>query len=222
MSRLFRAAGLAAAAFAAILGTPSLAWEFDTPSILTPDFGIAAPHQGPQSLPHPAPAQPAPAADPSEPAAARTESVEPAEPEAPVRRSLAALVGAHSSSQTADAEHECLANAVFFESKGEPLSGQLSVAEVILNRAKSGRFASSVCGVVKQRGQFSFVRGGRLPAVPRASAAWKKAVAIAHIAREDMADSPASHALFFHATRVRPAWRGLKRIATVGNHIFYR
>jgi spore germination cell wall hydrolase CwlJ-like protein len=219
MSFLTRAAGVAAVMFAAILGTPSLAWEFDTPTLLTPDLGIAAQHEGVYSLPAsaPAPAAPTKAAAPAE--------AEPVseQPEAPVRRrSLSELVGLHSSSKTADAEHECLANAVYFESKGEPLAGQLSVAEVVLNRAGSGRFASSVCGVVKQRGQFSFVRGGRLPAVPRASAAWKKAVAIARIAQDDLADSPASRALFFHATRVRPAWRGLTRIATVGNHIFYR
>jgi spore germination cell wall hydrolase CwlJ-like protein len=214
MLRLTRAAGVAAALMAAILGTPSLAWEFNTPTLLSPDLGIAAPHQGGQALP--GSVAPALQAAPAAPAEAET----PAEP--PVRRSLAELVGLHSTSKTLDAEHECLANAVYFESKGEPLAGQLSVAEVILNRAKSGRFASSVCGVVKQRGQFSFVRGGRLPSVPRASAAWKKAVAIAEIARQDLADSPASRALFFHATRVRPGWRGLKRIATVGNHIFYR
>jgi N-acetylmuramoyl-L-alanine amidase len=220
MSFLTRAGGLAAAMLAAILGTPSLAWEFNTPSILSPELGIAAPHQGLHSLP----GAPATAELPAAPVEAAPAAPAPSEipAKAQVRRSLAELVSLHSSRNTADAEHECLANAVYFESKGEPLAGQLSVAEVILNRARSGRFASSICGVVKQRGQFSFVRGGRLPPVPRASAAWKKAVAIASIARQDLADSPASRALFFHATRVRPAWRGLKRIATVGNHIFYR
>ncbi|HEX8578455.1 MAG TPA: cell wall hydrolase [Allosphingosinicella sp.] len=215
MFSIVRAAGTAAALLAAILGTPSQAWEFETPTLVSSDL-LATPVQGTPPLPTQAPAQAAPVAEAPAPA-------EPPKPqERPVRRSLSELVGLHSSSRTADSEQECLANAVYFESKGEPLAGQLSVAQVILNRAKSGRFASSVCGVVKQRGQFSFVRGGRLPSVPRASAAWKKAVAIAHIAREDMADSPASRALFFHATRVRPSWRGLKRVATVGNHIFYR
>src|SRR4028119_1641019 len=64
MSLLFRAAGLAAATFAAVLGTPSLAWEFDTPTLLTPELGIAAPHQGVQPLPAQPPADPAPAAAP--------------------------------------------------------------------------------------------------------------------------------------------------------------
>jgi spore germination cell wall hydrolase CwlJ-like protein len=132
------------------------------------------------------------------------------------------LVSDHSASETAGSEHECLANAVYFESKGEPLRGQLGVAEVVVNRTRSGRFPRSVCGVVKQRGQFSFVRGGRLPRVPRASAAWRKAVAIAHIALEDLADSPARRALFFHAKRVNPSWLGTRKVAAVGNHIFYR
>jgi spore germination cell wall hydrolase CwlJ-like protein len=213
MIRLTRAAGIAAAMFALILGTPSQAWEFSTPTPISSDLGTAAPDQdAPLAVEISAAAEPAPTPIESAPDQATV----------PVRRGLSELVGLHSSSQTANAEHECLANAVYFESKGEPLAGQLSVAKVILNRAQSGRFAPSLCGVVKQRGQFSFVRGGRLPSVPRASAAWMKAVAIAKIAQQDLATSPASRALFFHATHVRPTWRGLTRVATVGNHIFYR
>ena len=92
---------------------------------------------------------------------------------------------------------------------------------MILNRARSGRFPASACAVVKQRGQFSFIRGGRFPAIARTSLAWKRAVAIAHIAVRDLAESPAPKALFFHAKRVSPRWR-LTRVAAVGNHIFYR
>ena len=139
-----------------------------------------------------------------------------------MRRSLAELVADHGRTEADDAQHECLAVAVYFEAKGESLEGQLSVAEVVLNRAESGRFPASVCGVVKQPSQFSFVRGGRFPPIPRASAAWRKAVAIAHIAREELADGAAPTALFFHARYVSPGWRKLTRVATVGNHIFYR
>jgi spore germination cell wall hydrolase CwlJ-like protein len=217
MSRFFRAAGVAAAMAVAIFGTPSLAWELSTPTVFTPELGTAAPDQG-EALPGTL-AEPVRAESTAAPAPA---AVAPSEPETPIRRSLAELVALHASADTEDSEHECLANAIYFESKGEPLSGQLSVAEVVLNRATSGKFPKSICGVVKQPRQFSFVRGGRLPAVPRASAAWKKAVAVARIAQQDLADSPASRALFFHATRVRPGWRGLTRVATVGNHIFYR
>jgi spore germination cell wall hydrolase CwlJ-like protein len=226
MSRLMSAAGTAAAMFVAVFGTlhagPSRAWEMNIRPIATPHMGAAAVpgdpllSASPRESAEPSAAEPfAPTAEPAPPA--------PTEPAAPPKRSsLAELVADHSASGTGDSEHECLANAVYFESKGESLHGQLSVAEVVLNRARSGRFPASVCAVVKQRGQFSFVRGGRLPSVPRASAAWRKAVAIAHIAREDLADGPAPKALFFHATRVKPGWRGLTRVATVGNHIFYR
>lgn len=137
-------------------------------------------------------------------------------------RPLKKLVAEHAATATDDAQHDCLAGAVYFESKGEPLAGQLAVAETVINRAKSGRFPASYCGVVKQRNQFSFVRGGRIPSIPRSSQAWKTAVAIATIAHRDLADSPGKRALFFHANYVRPSWRGVTRLATVGNHIFYR
>jgi spore germination cell wall hydrolase CwlJ-like protein len=137
-------------------------------------------------------------------------------------RPLAELVGDYATSSPEDSEQECLASAVYFEAKGEPLQGQLSVAQVILNRTRSGRFPTSVCGVVKQRGQFSFVHGGRLPAAPRSSAAWRKAVAVAHIAQADLAEGSAPKALFFHARRVAPGWGGVTRVSAVGNHVFYR
>jgi spore germination cell wall hydrolase CwlJ-like protein len=119
-------------------------------------------------------------------------------------------------------EVECLAVGIYFESKSEPLSGQLAVGQVIANRAKSGgRFPPSYCGVLFQRGQFSFVRGHSLPSVPRASRQWQTAVAIAKIVDQDLKDSAVGNALFFHARYVSPGWR-LKRVAAIGNHIFYR
>lgn len=207
MIRLYRAASFAAAAFVFVFGAPSLAWEA-TGTPLTSEIS------GQPGLGAPPPAASAPPVAAVEPAPA-------AEPEKPARRGLAELVAEHASTQTVDAQHECLAGAVYFEAKGEPLHGQLSVAEVILNRARSGRFPASACGVVKQRGQFSFIRGGGFPPIARTSLAWKRAVAIAHIAVRDLADGPAPKALFFHAKRVSPRWR-LTRVAAVGNHIFYR
>lgn len=120
-----------------------------------------------------------------------------------------------------DAELNCLAIGVYYESKGEPLEGQLAVAEVILNRAESGRFPRTVCGVLKQRGQFSFVRGGQLPQPPESARAWKTALAVAKVARGDLWDSKVSNALYFHARYVSPGWRRA-RVGSVGNHIFYR
>lgn len=144
-----------------------------------------------------------------------------AEVDQPRARSLAQLVERHGGTKTANREAECLAGAIYFESKGEPLDGQLAVAQVILNRASSGRFPGSACGVVFQPGQFSFVRGGGFPPIARSSLQWKQAVAIGHIARNDLWSSSVSNALFFHARRVSPGWK-LRRIASVGNHVFYR
>jgi len=119
-------------------------------------------------------------------------------------------------------ELECLAVGVYFESKSEPLSGQLAVGQVIANRAKSGgRFPPSYCGVLFQRGQFSFIHGRSLPSVPRSSKQWQTAVAIAKIVDQDLKNSEVGNALFFHARYVSPGWR-LKRVASIGNHVFYR
>ena len=114
----------------------------------------------------------------------------------------------------------CLAGAIYFEAKGEPLSGQLAVANVILNRTRSGRFPSDVCGVVTQRGQFSFVRGGHVPIISAAARGYHTAVALARVALAKAWDSPAPQALFFHARRVGIS-HGVQ-IAAIGNHIFYR
>lgn len=139
----------------------------------------------------------------------------------PAAASLATLVAAHVMPAALDAETECLAGAVYFESRGEPLEGQLAVAEVIRNRAASGRFPSSLCGVVFQPSQFSFVRGGAMPPIRRESDQWRRAVAVAQIALGGGWISSVGKALFFHASRISPGWR-LKRLARVGNHIFYR
>ncbi len=148
------------------------------------------------------------------------ETVEPATEFAPAS-TLAALVRRHATAETAGSEQNCLATAVYFESKGEPLDGQLAVAHVIMNRAGSGRFASTLCGVVRQPGQFSFVRGGAMPAVARDSGNWRTAVAIAKIAQNDLWDSTTENALYFHARRVAPGWR-MARVGAIGNHVFYR
>ncbi|WP_423141363.1 cell wall hydrolase [Parablastomonas sp. CN1-191] len=141
--------------------------------------------------------------------------------DAPRAASLAALVDQNDNSTDLSRELECLAGAVYFESKSEPLAGQLAVGRVIVARSKSGRFPNSYCGVVYQRSQFSFVRGGGMPPINRASRQWKNAVAIARIANEGSWKSPAEGALYFHAARVSPGWH-LTRVAQIQNHVFYR
>ena len=134
--------------------------------------------------------------------------------------SLAELVAETKRPVDLDPELRCLAGAVYFESRGESLVGQLAVAHVVLNRAQSGRFPKSLCGVVHQKSQFSFVRGGKMPAV-REGTQWSNAVAIAQIARDGSWKNHAPGAMFFHARYVSPGWRKT-RIAQIDNHIFYR
>jgi spore germination cell wall hydrolase CwlJ-like protein len=102
------------------------------------------------------------------------------------------MVAAMRSTDAGSSELECLAGAIYFESKSEPLMGQLAVGHVIANRARSGRFPSSYCGVVYQRSQFSFVRGHSMPPIARSGMQWKNAVAIARIVDQKLAPTPVS------------------------------
>jgi hypothetical protein len=135
--------------------------------------------------------------------------------------SLAELVRKQGTDDSLNAEERCLAGAVYFESKGESLSGQLAVARVVMARSKSGRFPTTLCGVVYQKSQFSFVRGGGMPPIATGSNNWRNAVAISKIALNNSWKSPVEGALFFHARHVSPGWR-LTRLGSVDNHIFYR
>jgi spore germination cell wall hydrolase CwlJ-like protein len=136
----------------------------------------------------------------------------PAEPVALVARAAGSPAGLDARNM------ECLARAIYYEARGEPLTGQAAVAHVILNRKKSGRFPTTVCGVVDQPGQFTF-RAGRPEG--RNAAQWARAQKVAaEVAAGDMAN-PVGPALFFHADHVAPGWRR-PRVATIGNHIFYR
>lgn len=140
----------------------------------------------------------------------------------PGEQALAELVGAYGSAQTPNAEQECLAGAVYFEARSEPLQGQLAVADVVINRASSGRYPTTICAVVTQRAQFSFIRNGRFPEADRSSEAWRRAVAIARIARERLANQVAPNVLWYHADYVAPVWRrNLTRVSKIGAHIFY-
>lgn len=164
---------------------------------------------------------PLPAAEAPDPLAPLgEEAVQPEQSIAP-GANLAETVANLRSSDPGSRELECLAVGIYYEAKSESLKGQLAVGHVIANRAKSGRFPSSYCGVLFQRSQFSFIRGRSLPSVPRASRDWLDAVAIAKIVDQELHPSPVGKALFFHATRVAPHWR-LTRVGTLGNHVFYR
>jgi len=135
--------------------------------------------------------------------------------------SLDQLVASFDEDSALDADAKCLATAVFYEARSESLAGQLAVANVVIERSRSGRFPSSLCGVITQRGQFGFVRNGRLPSVPESSDQWDTAKAIAQIALNDGWQDPAEGSLYFHAARVQPSW-GREMVTQIGHHIFYR
>ena len=125
------------------------------------------------------------------------------------------------------AEMDCLAKTVYFEARGESEKGQRAVAAVVLNRVKSSRFPDTICEVVHQGGtsardcQFSWWCDG-LSDQPKDEKAWEHVVAIA---REMIGGSPdpTNGALYFHETHVTPSWRRqLRRVATIGSHIYYR
>ena len=137
----------------------------------------------------------------------------------------ASLIGAEDMSR----EQRCLAEAVYFEARSEPAAGQAAVAQVVLNRVKSGLYPDSVCGVVYQNRhrylgcQFSFACEGKSLRVTE-SGPWKQAVKIALEVTEGKTYLPAvGDATHYHAKYVKPHWsRVFNKKDTIGQHIFYR
>jgi spore germination cell wall hydrolase CwlJ-like protein len=126
------------------------------------------------------------------------------------------------------AEENCLARAVYFESRSESDLGQLAVAKVILNRVKSPDYPKSICGVVYQGSgtrnscQFSFACDG-LPDDVNQPGAWSHAKTIAQRAISgDPAIAMMGSATNYHADYVKPRWaKAMRRLARIGHHIFY-
>jgi len=133
----------------------------------------------------------------------------------------------------ADGEKLCLAQAIYHEARGETRDGQLAVANVIINRAMSKKYPSSICGVVFQnadRGrykcQFTFACDGRSD-MGRERGAWNRSVKLAEAAFHDyqQGERPGivpSSTLFYHTTAVAPKWsHSFRRVAAIGSHVFY-
>lgn len=141
------------------------------------------------------------------------------------RPSYAALIGQDQPAR----ELHCLAEAIYFEARGEPEEGQAAVAQVVLNRVSSGLYPASICGVVFQNRshyhgcQFSFACEGRSLRVSEPEA-WRTAMRVAEAVSDGktyLADVGA--ATHYHADYVRPTWaRHLKRMDVIGHHIFYK
>lgn len=122
----------------------------------------------------------------------------------------------------------CLAEALYFEARGEPVRGQIAVAEVILNRTQSERFPNTVCDVVYQGShrrnacQFSYTCDGVPERFDEREAYDRAKRLAAHLINEGRAGL-ARGAEFYHALTVRPSWAGkLQKVAQIGDHIFLR
>ncbi len=140
----------------------------------------------------------------------------------PRARSLSEMVTQLAHTEVADPQQHCLAGAIYFEARGEPIEGQLAVAEVVLNRAASGKYPSTICEVVTQKAQFSFIQDGEFPPIDKSSKSWRKAAAIAQIAANQLDDKLKSDVLWYHADYVAPSWgKRLSREKKIGLHIFY-
>jgi hypothetical protein len=128
-----------------------------------------------------------------------------------------------------DREQRCLAEAVYFEARSEPEAGQAAVAQVVLNRVKSGLYPTTVCGVVYQNRhhymgcQFSFACEGKSLRVTEPDA-WARASRVAvNVLKGDTYLANIGSALNYHANYVRPGWaRYLQRAGVIGHHIFYK
>ena len=133
----------------------------------------------------------------------------------------------------ANSERLCLAQAIYHEARGESQEGQLAVANVIINRAMSKKYPTTICGVVFQNAdkghnkcQFTFACDGRSDAGTE-RAAWNRSLKLADLAFHEFQDGDRpgvipNSALFYHTTSVAPSWsHTFKRVASIGSHVFY-
>ena len=169
----------------------------------------------------------APAPVPTAPTNNRAEPKVETVPARPLPLSPAArlrLVGA----SRAKAER-CLANAVYFEARGEAVRGQVAVAQVVLNRAFSGYYPNDVCGVVYQGAnrhlscQFTFACDG-IPDVVTEEEPWSRAKRVAKAALDGKVWlEDVGKATHYHAAFVNPYWvRSMRKLQRIGVHTFYR
>jgi hypothetical protein len=123
----------------------------------------------------------------------------------------------------------CLANAVYFEARSEPVRGQMAVAQVVINRAFSGFYPADVCGVVYQNAdhylgcQFTFACDGKRKLINERGA-WARANRIAKQTLEGLIYVPeVAKSTHYHAVYVHPNWvREMHRMVRYGEHAFYR
>jgi hypothetical protein len=139
------------------------------------------------------------------------------------------IFGALSEKEFRARELRCMATAIYFEARGEPVRGQIAVAQVIMTRVRSDFYPNTICGVVFQGQwnrnscQFSFACDGHTDA-PKETEQWATALDVAKQVISGKAYLPEiAEATHYHASYVRPDWaRQVRRIKQIGIHIFYK
>lgn len=115
----------------------------------------------------------------------------------------------------------CLSEAIYFEARGEPVEGQIAVAEVVLNRVKDARYPSTICEVVFDPHQFEFTKKKREIRDLRAFQHSVGVAALAYLRKLPRQVSGANH--FYNPSVVTPFWaKRLKTVKRIGSHIFLR
>lgn len=115
----------------------------------------------------------------------------------------------------------CLAATIYFEARGEPETGQIAVAQVVMNRAETRN--QSICDVVKSPGQFSWVPSYKDSKIKKDSIEWKKAYNIATIVYDESIHVPdlVKGAEYFKSGRKTNTFCGVDHVVTIGRHHFY-
>ena len=123
----------------------------------------------------------------------------------------------------------CIAVAIYFEARGEPLAGRFAVAEVVINRMRDPRYPSDACSVVYDGGEtlheceFSFYCDGKSDQPDINSVEWDSAQRVAQAVYEGRSAPVVGEATHYHAKRVHPDWAlGSHVVTTIDNHIFYK
>jgi N-acetylmuramoyl-L-alanine amidase len=115
---------------------------------------------------------------------------------------------------------DCLARNVYYEARGESLTGQYAVAEVTMNRKAALGYPKTLCEVVYQKDAFSWTA---MSLDAPAGVSWQRAVQVAHDVYYGRRPAELHGVLHYHATYVQPHWSKEKeRVATIGRHVFYR
>ena len=116
---------------------------------------------------------------------------------------------------------ECMAKNIYYEAAMEPFEGKLAVAQVTMNRTQSPQFPKTVCGVVYQKGQFSWVTE-KVKGITN-KYAWEECMIVARKALTEYKLHDTiyrTNAMYYHNTSVNPPWK-LRYVSKIGNHLFY-